>query len=518
MPVELYGLAVGGAGGGGGGTSGVDLTLAGNTAGVLALMSSGTVTFAGGNNITLSQNGNAVTISGPNAGGVPFGISAGSQSVSSGTVIFANSNNITFGMSGSTQVTASFSTIPQTVQTQNLIDVTVGGNTSGGLALISSGTMTLAGGNNITLSQVGNAVTISAGGGGTAATGISSIVASNTTYTSGQVIFIGSNMVTVKSGAGQSVVIDATQTVQTQNVVDVTIGGFTSGTSTLISSGTMILAGGNNITLSQVGNAITISGPNTTATSVQTQNLFDLTLSGNTSGVLALVSSGTLTLAGGNNITLSQAGNAITISAAGGLGSFSWTEVNGPAPAGEFALTGASVSHRPIFQPFGVQGTLQVNTLRLLFDVTSGSTLNCTIGVGIYSMSNSTKLNIIGSTTHAYSLTNSTQFSGLRIYDFTGMSSVTLTQGQYVMGFNVSASNTSTAVANLAIPAYPPQGVLGVINPGTNSTGTAGTFLPWLGVLASTSGALPSTVGSVDLLGGSSYGQQLQYYAQLRMI
>ena len=83
-----------------------------------------------------------------------------------------------------------------------------------------------------------------------------------------------------------------------------------------------VLAGGNNITLSESINAnsatVTISAFNQSA---QTQNLIDITLSGNTSGTLALMSSGTVTLAGGNNITLSQAGNAITISAGNtGLG------------------------------------------------------------------------------------------------------------------------------------------------------------------------------------------------------
>ena len=78
-----------------------------------------------------------------------------------------------------------------------------------------------------------------------------------------------------------------------------------------ISSGTMTMAGGNNVTLSQAGNAVTISAASQT---VQTQNLHNVTISGNTSGALAAISSGTMTLAGGNNITLSQAGNAVTIS------------------------------------------------------------------------------------------------------------------------------------------------------------------------------------------------------------
>jgi hypothetical protein len=136
-----------------------DVTLAGNTAGVLALVSSGTLTLAGGNNITLSQAGNAVTLSGPN-------------------------------------------TAAQSVQTQNMVAVTLSGNTSGAQALISSGTLTLAGGNNITVSQNGNAVTISGANVGGAQTGISGIANSETTYTSGTVSLSELGAITIRSTTG----------------------------------------------------------------------------------------------------------------------------------------------------------------------------------------------------------------------------------------------------------------------------------------------------------------------------
>ena len=408
-----------------------NLTLSGNTAGAMAQISSGTLTLAGGNGITLSQAGNAVTISG----------------------------------------------ITQSVQTQDLRAVTISGNTAGAIAGISSGTMTIAGGNNITVSQAGNAITISGANIGGAQTGISGIANSQTTYTSGTVslselgaitirsttgnqfqlsvnaqsvqpetqtfvggiagsnttytsgtitisgvgggvtvssntgqridisvaaavaqsvesqsigmsnlgntsgttgiasggqvrfLLVGGNNVTLSqslNGASGTLTISAfNQTVQTQNQVNVTLSGNTAGAMAHISSGTMTLAGGNNITLSQAGNAVTISGPNTVAQtnqagslfavgnttssssgtydartlslrgdgiisiaatnsgfrisasqSVQTQNQVNVTLSGNTSGAMAHISSGTMTMAGGNNITLSQAGNAVTISAA----------------------------------------------------------------------------------------------------------------------------------------------------------------------------------------------------------
>jgi hypothetical protein len=312
----------------------VDLSLSGNTSGVLALISSGTAILAGGNNITLSQNGQSITISGPNtssqsqqtSGLFDLTLSGNTSGVlalvSSGTLTLAGGNNITLSQAGNAVTISAFT---QTVQTQNLVDITLSGNTSGTLALISSGTLTLAGGNNITLSQVGNAVTIS--GPNTSSQSVQTqncvdiSLSGNTSGTlalisSGTAILAGGNNVTLSQN-GQSITISAfNQTVQTQNLVDITLSGNTSGTLALVSSGTLTLAGGNNVTLSQVGNAITISGPNTVAQTVQTQNCVDLSLSGNTSGTLALISSGTAIFAGGNNITLSQNGQSITISAA----------------------------------------------------------------------------------------------------------------------------------------------------------------------------------------------------------
>lgn len=98
--------------------------------------------------------------------------------------------------------------------------------------------------------------------------------------------------------------------------INASAAGNTAGALTLISTGTMLLAGGNNVTLSQNANSLTISAFNQ---SVQTQNVHNLVIGGNTTGTTANISSGTLTLAGGNNITLSQAGgNAISVIGGGG--------------------------------------------------------------------------------------------------------------------------------------------------------------------------------------------------------
>lgn len=79
----------------------------GNTAGATANISSGTYLLAGGNNITLSQNANSITISGAAGGGGNTGsISAGTTKGTLGEVVFSNSNGISFGIDGQT-VTAS---------------------------------------------------------------------------------------------------------------------------------------------------------------------------------------------------------------------------------------------------------------------------------------------------------------------------------------------------------------------------------------------------------------------------
>ncbi|MBI5912988.1 hypothetical protein HY839_00940 [Candidatus Azambacteria bacterium] len=286
-------------------TTTIDALLpAGNLDVAATAITNGTITLAGGNNITLSQNGNALTI---RAGaGIPGIAGSGASTVTNGTLQFANANNISFGLNGST-MTASFS---QSAQTQNLHNMTLSGNTAGVMAQVSSGTMTLAGGNNITLSQNGNAITISGGAGG----GGAGISAGTQSVATGTVIFSNANNVSFGMAGSQTI------TASIPSIHNVTMGGNSTSAGAgyiQISSGTMLLAGGNNITLSQNGASITISAFNQT---VQTQNLHNMTLAGNTAGVMAQISSGTLTLAGGNNITLSQNGNAITISGGAGGG------------------------------------------------------------------------------------------------------------------------------------------------------------------------------------------------------
>lgn len=121
----------------------------------------------------------------------------------------------------------------------------------------------------------------------------------------GTVQFANSNGVTFGLSGSTMTASVANQSVASYNIISAS--GNTAGTLTTFSSGTAVLAGGNNITLSQSSNTITINGGNNNVISA----------GGNTAGVLTTFGSGTVVLAGGNYITLSQSSNTITINGAG---------------------------------------------------------------------------------------------------------------------------------------------------------------------------------------------------------
>lgn len=90
------------------------------------------------------------------------------------------------------------------------INATISGNTVGAGTLVSSGTLTLAGGNNITLSQDGNAISIVGGAGGGGGVALAN---SQTTYTSGTAnLSVAGGAMTIASTTGQSFNFSVPQT------------------------------------------------------------------------------------------------------------------------------------------------------------------------------------------------------------------------------------------------------------------------------------------------------------------
>lgn len=265
---SLGGSTAWGSGGGGGGAAdGVNIvslataTSGGGTGGTTYSNSTGTVGFYAGSNITISQSNNAMVFFGPspsaasvafsggasstNATGLtftnsnnvswtydktniaaiaPFKVSGGTSSVTLTAITFSNSNGVSFGLNGSTMTgsianyslsfadangvtftqstNGSSTTISASIRANAVV---ISGNTAGTANTYASGTMVLAGGSNITLSQSSNTISIigaSGGGGGGGAILVSAGTTSNTSLASLE--FRNANNVSFGLGSGAS--------------------------------------------------------------------------------------------------------------------------------------------------------------------------------------------------------------------------------------------------------------------------------------------------------------------------
>lgn len=230
--------------------------------------STGDVSFAnangitfGGNNSTLTASHNGLTDS------TPFRLTANNSQLQ---FTSANSNFLGTGATQSFRHTSADSQLQFTSANSKFVqEWEITGNTAGTGSSVQGSRLYFSGGNNITLSGSSNTILIQGGAGG--------------------------------GGAGSN-------TLGMSNI------GNTAG-NTAIRSGSaiqLVFAGGNNITLSQStdgSNAtITVSGANTVAQSVQTQNM--VSLLGST-GDISFGNANGITF-GGNNSTLTASHNALT--------------------------------------------------------------------------------------------------------------------------------------------------------------------------------------------------------------
>ena len=337
------------AGGGGGAAFSAGVSTLGNTLGNTGTVSN-QIVFAGGANVTLSQStaagGATITISAAAGGGAAFSAGAsnlgntlGNTGTVSNQIVFAGGNNITLSQSTNAGgATVTISAFTQTVQTQGFLNsISLVGNTAG-QSSAGTGSVILAGGNNITLSGGtavgGMTVTISAANQTVQTQGFLNSIsvlgntAGNTTAGTGSIVFAGGNNITL-SGAtavgGMTLTVSAANQSAVSNTAGISNLGNTSGTSGVISADQIrfLIAGGNNITLSQ-----SINGASATVTisaftqTVQTQGFLNsISLVGNTAGATS-AGTGSIVLAGGPNITLSgsTAAGGMTVSISGGAG------------------------------------------------------------------------------------------------------------------------------------------------------------------------------------------------------
>lgn len=339
-----------------------------------------------------------------------------------------------------------------------------GGGGDGGVGIVASnttwtaGTITISGFGAATVNTAASLVRISVPV-QTAETAISGIQATNTTFTSGTVTITGSNMITVKSSAlGQGVVIDATQSVQTQNMV-------------------------------------AISASNT------------------------LYSSGTVTFTGSNLATVkTNAAQGVVIDVADPTPSLSYFDNGGAMSAGIGAnamelpaLTFGSLLVVPL-TPFNEMfpGKMTVSTAMVQMthnhsQTSVSSSHSSTVGIGIYTRVNSTQLSLLNSvrTTWAQAAaTNQTaSYHGQRwitIHSSLWSASPTFSQAQYWMGFHVNSSNLSTSGSFVG------QRIQGTAQRSGSmmssvATNTTMAHYPFMGLLSVSTAGLPATIANSDV-------------------
>ena len=428
----------------------IDVSLSGNTAGALALVSSGTLIFAGGNNITLSQNGQSITISGANVGGAQTGISGlvvSNTTYTSGTVTFQNANGISFGSSGANGISASY-TVPSTAGLLSGINFSAGTTTTNGSGF------TFSNSNNVSFGLNAGTVTASASFAQSTQTQASGAIAGTGFTSAGANVSLSGTLATNGLSLSASVAAQSAQPVAVSGsngsfaFSTLTMGnlnGLTHYTSngSLVASYTVpstagllsainasagttsnnlsavVYSNSNNVSFGLNGSTITASA--SFAQTVQTQNLVDVSLSGNTAGALALVSSGTLILAGGNNITLSQNGQSITISGPNVGGA--QTGISGIVVSNTTYTSGTVTFQNANGVSFGSSGANGISasytvpsTAGLISAVNfSAGTTSGNIASVVYSNSNNVSFGLNGSTITAsasFAQTNQTQASG----------------------------------------------------------------------------------------------------------
>lgn len=495
----------------------VDLSLAGNTAGALALISSGTAILAGGNNITLSQNGQSVTISAFNQSNQTLGIYASSQTMgqsSSSTydarsLSIVASGEISLGWSNGSLLISAPLTVAQTNQTLGIYgsSQTTGQSSSStydarSLSIVGAGIVSIGWSNSSLLISATAAQSNQTDGIYASSQTVGQ--SSSSTYDARSLTIVGQGIVSL-GWSNSSLLISATDAAQTNQTDGIYASSNTTGqsSSSTHDARSLTVVGQGNVSVGWSNSSFLVSGTQ----SVQTQNLHDVTLAGNTAGALALISSGTMTLAGGNNITLSQAGNAVTISAGAQTNSLWWA-----IPAGVFGSSAQSLFSGSLSVGFlreaGFVSVTQGNMLvahSLSTSSNSSYQVTETFGIAFYTRTGSTlSLASSGSQSYTFNITSNVStnsVSGNRVV--TVPITVNITPGDYWLAGLVLSSTSGTNWATLSVvqwSIYPSlSGQLAAAVPAASFQ-----ILPGNGVFSSSTTVFPSSVGFSQLTGTNS--------------
>lgn len=283
--------------------------ISGNTSGATANISTGTVVLAGGNNITLSQAGNSITISGPTQSAQPAiqSFSAGTTRATTGEVVLSNSNGISFGLNGNT-VTASY-TVPSVTNSSWTASDGATSLTIGQLAFTNSNGVTLS----LSTTTGGKATLVASHNGLTSmSTAPGALAAGTQTATSGTIVFSNSNNVTFGMSGSTRITASASYSQSTAP------GGFAAGTQTA-TSGTVVFSNSNGISFGMSNSSVVTASYTVPTQSVQTIGLY---ASSNTTGQSSstTVDARTLTVRGAGVASVGYSAGELVISVPSGGG------------------------------------------------------------------------------------------------------------------------------------------------------------------------------------------------------
>lgn len=414
--------------------------------------------------------------------------------------------------------------------TSTIDAVNIGGNTAGSPAAISSGTVSLMGGNNITLSQNGNSITISGGAGGGG--GFASYIAAGGVTTNGlnTINFSNANGVSFGLGAGaNSSVLTASHnglTSQSNQALSGSNGSFAFQTATFgnlngmsfyTSNGSIV---GSYTVPSQTVQPVAISGSNGSFafSTVSFGNLNGMSFytsngsivgsytagAGGIGGIAvagSTATNGTILFSNANNVTFGMNGSTITASAPSGGGGGGATFSNFQWPPGQYSSLGSSISWAVMsVNPFVLPQNLTA-TRAMIYASVSGNTNSSgtiSLSIAIFTRNGST-LSMASSGSSAFNWVSSQTsliFGNRRI---SVPININATPGEYWYGVWLRSSNNGLlsihhgAGVNVAF-----SGNLGV------ATNSSRQLMVGQGIFsnASFTTAMPSSIAITNIKGG----------------
>ena len=466
--------------------------IAGNTSGATANVSSGTYVLAGGNNITLSQNGNSVTIS-AGAGGAATaisGIQVSNTTYTSGTVTWQNANGISFGSSGVNGVSASY-TVPSTAGLLSNVNLSAGTTSNNLSAFVFSNSNRVSFGLNGSTITAQHALNFSAG--------------TTSQNVSDQIVFSNSNNVSFGLN-GSTVTATITVPAQTNQQMTMFATGNTTEASTGTSNASSLIfrgAGVASVGLSNGSVVVSVAGAGADGGVFAGVSTF-----GNTAGSTGTVSTGNFVLVGSNGITLSQS--------TGAAGSAATVTIQGYAPLSSYEpypAQGAStqVNNLAVAQssnvislfPFTVVNAVSAGMMNMLFSVsfttvgTSSGRQTAGFAMAIYTRNVSTLSSLV-SNSFSWQVTGNNSSYTINQVTSTAFSGYGATGATNSAGVNITSGYTGGKLVGFPINSLLTPGVywLGMIATGSTSSVNVGMSLSYQGAVLATVASGLAPIGS----------------------